>query len=58
MMGKGIREQLKFCFQMFDHDGDGFISPNDMLVFNTQFMGKCDLLASDFLALTHMFSFK
>ncbi len=35
MMGKGHREQLKFCFNLFDHDGDGFICPNDLDVFNT-----------------------
>mmetsp|Transcript_5080 Transcript_5080/g.6215 ORF Transcript_5080/g.6215 Transcript_5080/m.6215 type:complete len:259 (-) Transcript_5080:2308-3084(-) len=58
MMVKGHREQLKFCFNLFDHDGDGLISPNDMIVLSTQFMGECSLLASDFIAMTHMFTFK
>ena len=35
MMAKGHREQLKFCFNLFDHDGNGYICPNDMDVFNT-----------------------
>ena len=39
MMIKGHREQLKFCFNLFDQDGDGYISPNDMLIFNEQFTG-------------------
>lgn len=35
MMAKGKREQLKLCFSLFDNDGDGMISPNDMLALNT-----------------------
>ena len=58
MMTKGSRDQLKFCFQLFDHDGDGLISPNDMLVLSNQFTGQCSLLGSDFIALAQMFSFK
>ena len=58
MMTKSHREQLKFCFNLLDHDGNGFICPQDMDVFNTQYTGTCPLLASDFLALANMFSFK
>ena len=58
MMSKGHREQLKFCFNLLDHDGNGYICPNDIDVFNTQYTGTCPQLCSDFLALAAMFSFK
>jgi len=58
LMAKGQRDQLKFCFNLFDHDGNGYICPNDIDVFNTQYTGTCSLLSSDFLALANMFSFK
>ena len=58
MMAKSHREQLRFTFNLFDHDSNGFICPNDIDVFNTQFTGTNSLLSSDFLALAKMFSFK
>ena len=32
---KSHREQLRFCFNLLDHDGNGYICPNDIDVFNT-----------------------
>lgn len=43
---------------MLDHDGDGFISPTDLDVFNTQYTGTCSLLATDFLAIAKMLNLK
>ena len=34
LIGKSHREQLKFCFQLFDHDGNQYICPQDLDVFN------------------------
>ena len=58
ILTKGLREQLKICFNLFDHDGDGTICPDDMNVFNTQYTGTCGLLSTDFIALANMYSFK
>ena len=35
MMTKGHKEQLRFCFNLFDQDGNGHICPTDMDIFNT-----------------------
>ena len=58
MMSKGHKEQLRFCFNLFDLDGNGFICPNDMDKFNMQYTGICSLLSTDYLALANMFTFK
>ena len=58
MMTKSHREQLRFCFNMFDLDGNGYICPNDMDKFNMQYTGTCALLSTDYLALANMFTFK
>ena len=58
MMAKGQKEQIKFCFNLFDHDGNGFVCARDLDVLNTQFTGTSSLLQSDFLALASMFNFK
>ena len=55
---KSQRDVLKFCFNLFDHDGNGLICPNDIDVFNTLYTGTCCLLSTDFIALANMFSFK
>ena len=58
MMSKGHKEQLRFCFNLMDHDGNGYICPNDIDVLNTLYTGTCPLLFQDFLALAAMISYK
>ena len=58
IMSKGNKDQLRFCFNLMDHDGNGYICPNDIDVYNMQFTGTCSLLSSDFMALSHMFALK
>ena len=58
MMSKSHKEQLRFCFNLLDHDENGHICPNDMDVFNTQYTGTCALLNTDYMALANMYSFK
>ena len=33
LTGKSHREQLRFCFLLFDHDGNQLICPKDLDIF-------------------------
>ena len=52
LTGKSHREQLRFCFILFDHDGNHMICPKDLDIFYKQYAGVCTLLSSDFIDLS------
>ena len=45
---KSRETQVKFCFDLFDDDGNGRICLRDIDIFNRQYGGVCLMLTSDY----------